>query len=65
VSVYVEFFHVHHFAFTGYVYNVHYIFHWADSVFMCLQTVCIAVCDDAVNAERKDQCCPVLNMKII
>jgi hypothetical protein len=32
---------------------------------ICLFTDCIAVCDNAVNAERKDQSCPVVNMKLI
>lgn len=32
---------------------------------ICAFTDCIAVCDSAVNTERKDQSCPVVNMKII
>jgi hypothetical protein len=32
---------------------------------ICMLTDCIAVCDGAPNAERKDQSHPVVNMKII
>jgi hypothetical protein len=32
---------------------------------ICMFTDCIVVCDSAVNAERKDQSCPIMKVKII